>query len=52
MFTNKPINGYTYATRFIASWVREGGKLRTKEDIDNLIDVLYRIDNGSLIHEK
>ncbi len=23
-----------------------------KEDIDNLIDVLYRIDNGSLIHEK
>lgn len=23
-----------------------------KEDIDNLIDVLYKIDNGSLIHEK
>jgi len=23
-----------------------------KEDIDNLIDVLYRIDNGSLVHEK
>ena len=35
MFTNKPINGYTYATRFIASWVREGGKLRTGKDIDN-----------------
>ena len=27
MFENKVINGYTYATRFIMSWVRSGGKL-------------------------
>ena len=26
MFKNKVINGYTYATRFIMSWVRSGGK--------------------------
>ena len=26
MFENKAINGYTYATRFIMSWVRSGGK--------------------------
>ena len=26
MFENKVINGYTYATRFIMSWVRSGGK--------------------------
>ena len=25
MFENKIINGYTYATRFIMSWVRSGG---------------------------
>ena len=25
MFENKQINGYVYATRFIASWVRAGG---------------------------
>jgi uncharacterized membrane protein len=25
MFENKQINGYTYATRFIMSWVRVGG---------------------------
>lgn len=27
MWENKQINGYTYATRFIASWVRMGGQL-------------------------
>ena len=27
MFENKVINGYIYATRFIMSWVRSGGKL-------------------------
>ena len=27
MFENKVINGYIYATRFIISWVRSGGKL-------------------------
>ena len=26
MFENKVIEGYTYATRFIMSWVRSGGK--------------------------
>ena len=26
MFENKVIDGYTYATRFIMSWVRSGGK--------------------------
>ena len=26
MFKNKVINGYIYATRFIMSWVRSGGK--------------------------
>jgi hypothetical protein len=25
MFENKVINGYTYASRFIASWIRSGG---------------------------
>ena len=25
MFENKVINGYTYSTRFIMSWVRSGG---------------------------
>ena len=44
MFENKVINGYTYATRFIASWVREGGKLRTKEDIDNFYKWLLSLD--------
>ena len=28
MFDNKQIDGYTYATRFIMSWVRAGGSLR------------------------
>ena len=26
MFENKVIDGYTYATRFIMSWVRSGGE--------------------------
>ena len=29
-----------------------GEAVQAGDDIDNLIDVLYRIDNGSLIHEK
>ena len=44
MFENTVINGYTYATRFIASWVREGGKLRTREDIDNFYKWLLSLD--------
>ena len=35
MFENRQINGYTYATRFIASWLREGGKLQYGNDVDN-----------------
>lgn len=35
MFENKIINGCTYATRYIASWIRKGGQLRTGKDIDN-----------------
>jgi hypothetical protein len=27
MFTNKKINGYVHATRYIMSWVRVGGQL-------------------------
>lgn len=33
MFENKQINGYTYATRYIASWIREGGQLRYYNDL-------------------
>lgn len=33
MFENRQVNGYTYETRFIASWVREGGELRTLTDV-------------------
>ena len=40
MFTNKQINGYTYATRFIASWLREGGELRYGKDVDNFVEWL------------
>lgn len=35
MFTNNIINGYTYETRFIMSWIRAGGGLRYGEDIDD-----------------
>lgn len=35
MFENKQINEYTYATRYIASWLREGGQLRTGKDVDD-----------------
>ena len=43
MFENRQINGYTYATRFIASWVRVGGKLRTGEDYDNFYEWLLSL---------
>lgn len=43
MFENRVINGYTYATRFIASWVREGGKLRTGKDIDDFYEWLLSL---------
>ena len=35
MFENTQIDGYTYATRYIASWLREGGQLRYVKDYDN-----------------
>lgn len=43
MFTNKQINGYIYATRFIASWVRKGGKLQYGKDIDNFYEWLLSL---------
>lgn len=33
-FENKII-GDVYATRFIMSWIREGGQLRYRRDVDN-----------------
>ena len=61
MFENKNIRGI-YATRYIASWVREGGSLATGEDIDNfrewllsinltddeVEDIIYLATNGKL----
>ena len=35
MFTNHIIDGYTYETRFIMSWIRAGGGLYYGEDIDD-----------------
>lgn len=43
MFENKQINGYTYATRYIASWTNEGGKLRTGKDHDNFYEWLLSL---------
>jgi hypothetical protein len=34
MFENKVINGYTYASRFIMSWVRVGGTLTRRDTTD------------------
>ena len=44
MFENRQINGYTYATRFIASWLRKGGRLRTGEDYDNFYEWLLSLN--------
>ena len=33
MFENKLINGYVYATRFIASWLKVGDNLSSGKDI-------------------
>ena len=35
MFENKIINNYAHASRFIASWIRAGGDLRTGKDLHN-----------------
>ena len=44
MFENRQIGGYTYATRFIASWLRKGGQLRTGEDYDNFYEWLLSLN--------
>ena len=43
MFENRQINGYVQETRFIASWLREGGQLRTEEDYDNFYEWLLSL---------
>lgn len=40
MFTNKMINNYTYATRYIVSWIRMGGGLRYLDDVDKFYEWL------------
>ena len=44
MFENKQINGYTYATRYIASWLKEGGQLHYRNDIDNFYNWLLSME--------
>ena len=44
MFENKLINGYTYETRFIMSWLRVGGQLRYGKDIDAFREWLTSLD--------
>ena len=48
MFENRVINGI-YETRFIASWIREGGELRYQEDLDNFYNWLLSL--GLTINE-
>ena len=63
MFENKVINGYIYATRFIMSWVRSGGKFdkygKGYDDFRNWLeslelktedieDVMFLAQNGKL----
>lgn len=43
MFENKAINGYVYATRFIASWIKVGGQLKTGKDIKDFKEWLKSI---------
>ena len=63
MFENKVIEGYTYATRFIMSWVRSGGKFdksgkdygdfrkwleSLKLDPEDIEDIMFLALNGQL----
>ena len=63
MFENKAINGYTYATRFIMSWVRSGGKFGTHGEgyndfrkwleslglkTEDIEDIMFLAQNGKL----
>lgn len=43
MFENRVINGCEYESRFIASWVREGGGLRYVEDIKDFYNWLISL---------
>lgn len=40
MFENKVVGDCTYATRYIASWLRAGGELKYGRDIDYFRDWL------------
>ena len=66
MFENKVINGYTYATRFIMSWVRGGGTFdvhgKGYDDFRNLLksmglknrdinEIMFLAQNGKLERE-
>lgn len=63
MFENKVINGYTYATRFIMSWVRSGGNFGKHGEgyddfrnwlkslglkSDDIEDIMFLAQNGKL----
>ena len=63
MFENKVINGYIYATRFIISWVKSGGKFdrhgKGYDDFRNWLkslglktgdinDIMFLAQNGKL----
>ena len=43
MFENRVINGREYESRFIASWVREGGGLRYREDVNDFYNWLISL---------
>lgn len=44
MFKNTQIKGYTYATRYIASWIKVGGKLQCNKDIDDFEEQLKSLN--------
>lgn len=44
MYENRQINGYTHATRYIASWLKVGGQLRTGEDYDDFKEWLKSLE--------
>lgn len=44
MFENIMINGYIYATRFIASWTNVGGTLNKPGDLTKFEDWLKSLD--------
>ena len=63
MFENKVINGYIYATRFIMSWARSGGKFdkhgggysdfrKWLESLglktEDIKDIMFLAENGKL----